>query len=166
MLTIAAIASYVIAGCLLAALAAYDYKYYLLPDKMNAGLAGAFIIFHFSTHWMLITPLEALGGLGAGGGLLLLIRAAANHFYKEDALGLGDVKLMAAAGLGLGFPNIMLALSLGAGFGMLHGIFMGLRQKKAGAKVDFGRVNVPAGPGLCLGIALVMMAQFGMEWMK
>lgn len=105
------------------------------------------------------------GGI-AGGGLLLLIRLVANNFYKTDALGLGDVKLITAAGIGLGFPHIFIAISFGAFAGLLHGLCMAfLERKKTGHKVKMGRVNVPAGVGLAIGIALVLVWQFGFEWL-
>jgi len=96
----------------------------------------------------------------------LVIRAFANRFYHADALGLGDVKLMAAAGLGLGFPNIFMALSLGSFVGVLHGACMAFLEKKnTGHNMSLSRVNVPAGLGLTVGIALVMVYQFGFEWL-
>jgi leader peptidase (prepilin peptidase)/N-methyltransferase len=138
-----------------------------LPNKLNATLAVVFLSFHIATKWALLTPLDALLGVAAGGGLLLLIRAVANRYYKEDALGLGDVKLMAAAGAGLGFPNILLALSIGSALGLLHGLGMGWHaQRKTGEKINFERINVPAGLGLCAGIAIVMTVQFGFGWMR
>ena len=160
----AAVIDYMAILCLLAALAVYDCKHYILPDKLNAALVVAFVLFHILTRWSLTTPLMAAEGAAAGGGLLLLIRAAANRFYDDDALGLGDVKLMAAAGLGLGFPGIMLALSLGAALGLLHGAAIGWRQRRGGGKVDFRKINVPAGLGLCGGTAIVMVLQFGFGW--
>jgi leader peptidase (prepilin peptidase)/N-methyltransferase len=164
MLIALSIFSYFIIFALLAALAYRDVKEYILPDSLNAALALSFIIFHIITHWQFITPLGAAEGGVAGGGLLLLIRAIANRYYHEDALGLGDVKLMAAAGLGLGFPNIFMALSLGAFAGLLHGLCMGLwEKKKNNHKVNWGRVNVPAGLGLTIGIALMMLYQFHFE---
>jgi leader peptidase (prepilin peptidase)/N-methyltransferase len=161
-----AVISYVTVLCLLAALAVYDFRHYILPDVLNAALATAFIIFHAFTHWSMLPPLSALLGAAVGGGLLLLIRTAANRFYKEDSLGLGDVKLMAAGGAGLGFPDILLALSLGAGLGLVHGLAMGWMEKRKGAAVDFGRVNVPAGVGLAAGIAMVMTMRFSTVWMQ
>ncbi len=134
MILVTATASYILILALLAALAVYDLKYYILPDKMNAALALAFSAFHIATHWSFITPLIALEGALAGGGLLLILRMIANRFYDDDALGLGDVKLMAAAGIGLGFPDILLALSAGAGIGLAHGLLMGWRQKKPTAR--------------------------------
>lgn len=166
MLLTLSIFSYFAIFALLAALAYRDVKEYILPDYLNAALAMSFIIFHIITHWQLITPLQAVEGCLAGGGLLLLIRAIATKFYHEDALGLGDVKLMAAAGLGLGYPNIFMALSLGAFAGLLHGLCMGfLEKKRTSHKIDLGRVNVPAGLGLTVGIAIVMVYQFGFEWL-
>ena len=166
MLIAAAIFSYVVIFGLLIALACRDLKEYILPDYLNASLAVAFIIFHVSTDWQTITPLEAVAGSLTGGGLLLLIRTLANKFYREDSLGLGDVKLMTAAGLGLGFPNIFMALSLGAFMGLLHGLAMAFLEKnKTNHKIDLSRVNVPAGVGLTVGIALVLAHQVGFEWL-
>jgi leader peptidase (prepilin peptidase)/N-methyltransferase len=122
--------SYLVIFALLAALAYRDIKEYILPDYLNAALAVSFIILHIITHWQFITPLQAVEGCVAGGGLLLLIRTIANRFYHEDALGLGDVKLMAAAGLGLGYPAIFMALSLGAFAGLLHGLGLAFLEKQ------------------------------------
>ena len=153
--------SYIAIIALLGALAYRDHKEYILPDKLNAALALSFAGFHIAQHWMWFSPALSLLGAGAGGGFLLLIRAAANRFYKDDALGLGDVKLMAAAGIGLGYPGIFLALSLGAFFGLLHGLGIAYFYKIK----KVGEVNVPAGVGLCLGILLVMFWQFGISWL-
>ena len=161
-----AVFSFMFIFALLIALAVYDCKHYILPDILNAMVAVTFFVFHIATHWSFITPTSAALGALAGGGLLLVIRTAAIRYYNEDALGLGDVKLMAAAGVGLGFPNILLALSIGAGLGMVHGLGMGLKMRRAGGKVDFAKVNVPAGLGLCGGIAIVMVMSFGIGWMR
>ncbi len=165
MLQLLSIFSYFLVLMLLCALSWRDLKEYILPNKLNAALAITFLAFHISTKWQIIDPLSALLGAIAGGGMLLVIRFAANAYYKQDALGLGDVKLMAAAGLGLGFPNIMLALSVGAFAGMLHGLAMALYlRKKTGKSQNVGQINVPAGFGLSIGIAIVMVAQFGFGW--
>src|SRR5690606_25915316 len=149
----------------LARLAATDVKYYILPNTLNATLALACASFHLATGWTIISPQAALWGAAAGGGTLLAIRAAANRFYKDDAVGLGDVRLMAAGGSGLGFPNIMLAMSLGAGIGLVHGLLMGVaKRRRTGKPVDFGTVNVPAGLGLCAGIAIVMAIETRTLW--
>lgn len=98
---------------------------------------------------------QALGffdmGLGAlyGGGILLIIRTIANWWYRFDTLGLGDVKLMTAAGIWLGPYFVLLALCTGAAFGMLHGLII---SKTSKSKTPLSQTNVPAGPGFILGI--------------
>jgi leader peptidase (prepilin peptidase)/N-methyltransferase len=166
MLSALSIFSYLLIFALLAALAWRDFKEYILPDYLNATLALSFAAFHISLGWQLITPAQALAGAITGGGLLLLIRALANRFYQKDALGLGDVKLMAAAGVGLGYPDIFMALTLGAFAGMLHGLLMALYERtKNNHKIKLGHVNVPAGVGLALGIAAITLHRFGLEWL-
>lgn len=167
MLALLSIFSYVLICALLAALAWRDAKDYLLPDTLNAALALSFMAFHISTGWEYLSPPDALLGGLAGGGFLYLIRLFATRFYHEDALGLGDVKLMAAAGLGLGFPSIFMALSIGAFAGMFHGLGMALYQRLTTKhKVRIGHVNVPAGVGLAIGIAAVVFYDYGFEWLN
>lgn len=167
MLPVLAAFSYCLALAILAALAYRDIKEYILPDHLNAALALSFMSFHISTSWHVITPAEALLGSIMGGGLLLLIRAIANKFYDEDSLGLGDVKLMAAAGLGLGHPDVLMALTVGAFVGVLHGLCMGYAGRKVTkGKLSLGRINVPAGVGLASGIAVMMICGFGFEWLQ
>lgn len=167
MVSVLAVFSYFLIFILLAALAYRDLKEYILPDYLNAALALSFMAFHIATHWQIITPVNALLGGIAGGGLLLFIRAISNKFYREDSLGLGDVKMMAAAGLGLGFPDVLMALSLGAFAGLLHGLGMVCADRRTNKrKTPFGQANVPAGLGLAVGIALVMVYKFGFEWLK
>ncbi|MBI3440490.1 MAG: prepilin peptidase [Proteobacteria bacterium] len=167
MLWAISIFSYLLIFSLLAALAYRDLKEYILPDSLNATLALAFLSFHIITQWHVIAPMESLWGGVMGGGLLLLIRTIANKFYKADSLGLGDVKLMAAAGLGLGQPHILVALIIGSGMGLLHGLCIGYADRKTNKrKMSLDQVNVPAGLGLTVGVAMVTLYQFGFEWLK
>lgn len=165
MLLAISILSYLVILGLLAMLARIDVREYILPDRLNAALAITFATFHITTGWKIISPPEAFWGGIAGLVFLLVIRHVANRFYKEDSLGLGDVKLVGAAGIGLGFPDIMLALSLGSLFGLLHGGFMALQMRRhSGQPVSFSQINVPAGLGLAAGIAIVMVVKFGFFW--
>lgn len=157
--------SYVLIFALLAALAWRDLHDYILPNALNAALALSFAAFHIATGWTLMTPAQALLGALAGGGFLLVFYFAATLFYKKDAIGLGDVKLMAAGGVGLGFPHIILAISIGAFIGLCHGLLIGyFQKKKSGVSPSLAQINVPAGLGLAAGIAIVMLLQFGFVW--
>ena len=161
MLKILSIACLIGALILLGALATTDFKYRRLPDRLTAALALTGLIFHYATNWHFITPLHALAGGAAGFMFLYAIRMAANRFYGRDALGLGDVKLMAAAGLWLGVQNVMLALTLGALAGILQGIAYGLWQSlHLKTKIDFAHMQVAAGPGFAIGIIITGLMEF------
>lgn len=82
--------------------------------------------------------------LGAGlVSLPLLLLAVLTH-----GIGLGDVKLMAAAGLVLGGQRILLAMILGAVFASLVAIYQMLLHHKS------GKDQMPLGPYLALGIVV------------
>lgn len=141
---------------LLVILSIVDMRTRLLPNEMVAGFATLGLLFHLTTLAAFI-PMQniALGGV-VGFSSLYLIRALANKIYDQDALGLGDVKLMGAGGLWLGPDAILLAMSAGAFAGLLHGLAYGLWRKiKHGEKVDFARLQLPAGPGFAFGLFAV-----------
>jgi leader peptidase (prepilin peptidase)/N-methyltransferase len=137
---------------LLAALSVIDLRVRLLPNRLVLPFAVTGLFFHIITafDYMPITTM-ALGAL-LGGGILYGIRFVANRLYGQDTLGLGDVKLMAAAGLWLG-DWVLLALCAGAVFGMMHGLIVGwLTARATGQPLNLSRLEVPAGPGFALGI--------------
>ena len=149
--------------CILLVLLAYtDHKSYILPNRYNALLALFFVILHGAAYFAFISPIDMILGCVLAGGLLLIIRHIANKATGADALGLGDVKLMMAAGLGLGIPDIFLALSLGSVFGMIHGVILREMAIKKNPKKapKLSQINVPAGVGLCIGIFCVMLYRY------
>lgn len=146
---------------MLVALSIVDLKTRLLPNEMVLGLATLGFIFHLTTLARFVpVPEIFIGGL-VGFGTLYLIRAVANHIYKADALGLGDVKLMGAGGLWLGPDAIMLAMAAGATAGLLHGVAHALQiARSTGTKPDFSYLQIPAGPGFAIGLVLVGIYKF------
>jgi len=69
-------------------------------------------------------------------------------FIIAGSFGLGDVKLMAAAGLFLGWQLVLLAAFIGVLIGGVYGIYLLVTRKK-GRKEHFA-----FGPALCVGIAI------------
>lgn len=166
MTTMLASISYLLIFAILIALAWRDLKDYLLPDILTTSLMLVYLSFHIATDWLYLTPLNALVGAALGGGMLFAIRALASRFYEEDALGLGDVKLMAAAGFGLGHPDILLALMIGAAGGLLQGLYLAYAIcREKGETPPLGEINVPAGLGLTFGCAAVTLHKFGLIWL-
>lgn len=136
----------------LCALAYRDVKDYILPDLLNINLALLFVTLHISSNWAFSTPTTIIVGGVVGGGFLLLIKIFADRFYKQDSLGLGDVKMVVAAGLGLGFPDIFMALAIGSLFGVAHGFFLSHKNK-----TPLNDTQVPAGVGLTIGIIIMFL---------
>ena len=161
MLTGIAIVSLLGALVLLIALSIVDLRTRLLPNEMVLGLATLGFVFHLTTLAAFLPPTNiALGGI-VGFLSLYLIRAGANYIYQDDALGLGDVKLMGAGGIWLGPDMIMIAMSIGAMASLFHGFFTELYlARKHGRKTDFARLQIPAGPGFATGIVLAGAFKF------
>jgi len=120
---------YVIAAATpwVAVLAWYDWKFRRLPNWLTLGGAAAALAWHFGWGGVPYLLNSLLGGVVAGGLLLIpfLIRAA----------GAGDVKYLFAGGLLTGFPAVFPMLLLASLFGLVLGIAMRLCGALDGARV-------------------------------
>jgi leader peptidase (prepilin peptidase)/N-methyltransferase len=147
----------ILAACgLLVALSVIDVRVRLLPNRLVLGVFISGLVFHISTAFACIPPEDALFGAAAGYVSLYCIRLIANAWYEQDAMGLGDVKLVGAGGVWVGIEGIFAAIALGALAGVLHGLghaaYKALRNKEP---VNLGALTVPAGPGFAAGLAAV-----------
>lgn len=145
----------------LVTLSIIDLRVWLLPNWLNVILAILGIAFHASLQFTILEPIQLLYGAMMGAGILLTIRHFGNMYYKQDTLGLGDVKLLGAAGLWLGLEGVVIAMTVGAFAGLLHGIgFALVRALKEKTKPDLHRLMIPAGPGFCVGILIACIWKF------
>ncbi len=145
---------------LLAVLSAIDLKHLILPDELNAALGVCGIAFHVLTAYWYCDIQDMLLGAAIGGGMLYGIRFFANRHYGRDTLGLGDVKLLIAAGLWLGPEGVTQAITLGAAAGLVHGLVYAITlSHKNKTKFSISNLSIPAGPGFAVGIVIagVMM---------
>jgi leader peptidase (prepilin peptidase) / N-methyltransferase len=117
----------------------------------------------------------SLAGILAGGGLPLFVGWIGSRIYGRDAMGLGDVKLMAAAGGLIGPGGALAAFLVGAFFGSIAGVggiwrfflLLRSRQRSRGRRKSLfwtfaaarriGRY-LPFGPYLALGIGFTLVA--------
>lgn len=123
---------------LLLVLAVIDWRTFEIPNGLNLAIAllGAVQLAADFENW----PLYVIGGCSVSLLFLLLWFLTGGR-----GLGMGDVKLMAAAGLLLGWPRILLAMLLGSLAGtVIHTVRM---RRGAGHKLAFG-------PYLALGIGI------------
>jgi leader peptidase (prepilin peptidase)/N-methyltransferase len=90
----------------------------------------------------------SLSGLLFGAGLFYSIGIIGSIVFRQEAMGGGDIKLMAMLGGILGWKGIILTTFLGSLSGSLVGIsLIGLKGKEGGTKIPFG-------PYLALGALL------------
>lgn len=157
MLTCIAFLSVATALVLLLTLSIIDLKTFLLPNELVLGFLVSGIVFHAATIFRYADFQDmVLGGI-IGFSLLYLLRGVTEIIYKRETLGLGDVKLMGAAGVWLGPDFILLALTAGAVCGVAHGLGMALYMKcKSGHFPVMREMVLPAGPGFAAGTVLVM----------
>ena len=138
-----------------------DMRYRLLPNVYVLAFANLGLLFHIFSLFVYDDMLSLAIGACIGGGTLYVIRFVANWHYGRDTLGLGDVKLMAAAGLWLGQDFTSIALVIGALAGILHGLIEAwLHQKKTGKALNLAALEIPAGPGFIIGIVISALIKF------
>jgi leader peptidase (prepilin peptidase)/N-methyltransferase len=78
-------------------------------------------------------------GILIGGGLFYLIAILGKAIFKKDAMGGGDIKMMAMIGGLLGWKGVILTTLLGSLIGSITGIFLiALKGKKWGSTIPFG----------------------------
>ena len=78
----------------------------------------------------------------------MLTRAGASLALGREAMGLGDVTLMAMIGAWLGWQACVLACFLAVFIGLAHGVTQLVLHRDA---------ELPFGPSLCLGTAVVVV---------
>jgi prepilin signal peptidase PulO-like enzyme (type II secretory pathway) len=98
-------------------------------------------------HW--IGAVTAITGLAVSGGVVWATRIGASWALGREAMGFGDVTLMAMAGAWLGWQACLLACLLGVFIGLVHGLSQLVLRAES---------ELPFGPSLCLGLAAVIIA--------
>ena len=140
----------------LGALSVIDFRTGYLPDVIVAplGLVGLIIAIVGSpvgVSWQM-----ALVGAAINAGLFYGLRWLISRLKGREAMGLGDVKLVAAGGLWLGPVGLPYIMAV-AGVATLLGA--GIAGLITGKPVWQG--EMPLGPGLAIGILGVFFAMVG-----
>ena len=110
--------SRLVLACSLIVLFAIDLEHHLLPNVITLPGIVAGLVFSFLLHqWA-----DALLGILLGGGSLLALFYAWLWLRKEEALGMGDPKMLAMIGSFLGWRMTLLTLILGSLSGSIVGV--------------------------------------------
>jgi leader peptidase (prepilin peptidase)/N-methyltransferase len=151
---------------LLIVASAVDAEWLIIPDEVSffgllGGLLAGFLVpgLHVgsaSYHtYESLTGMAHLDGLigsaigAAGGGLLVLVFAVAGTaIFRREAMGFGDVKLMAMLGAFFGWKVVVVTFFLSPFIGLLYGVPVLLFK---------GEHVMPYGPFLSVGALLAMV---------
>ena len=131
-----------------------DWEHYLIPDLVVYPGIVLGLLFNlifpelaFSND-SLYALKESFLGVLVGGGFLYLTALAGEIVMKKEAMGGGDVKLLAMIGAFLGWRSVLLAIFFGSIIGSVVSLaLIGLKIKK---RTDY----IPFGPYLSLGAVI------------
>ena len=136
-----------------------DFDCQIIPDKITyPALVIGFILCFFRSD---ITWTEGLTGLLVGTGVLVAVRMVGQRIFRKEAIGLGDVKLLAFIGVFLGWKASLFSILCGSIFGTLYGILMLMKESRSGERGDR---MIPFGPFLAGGGLLGAILMKTMWW--
>ncbi len=110
-----------------------DARFYIIPDQFSVG--GAVLGVALSLAPGGVTWVESLIGAAVGFALMWGVAWAGEKAFKKEAMGGGDIKMMALIGAFLGVQGVLLSLFLGAFMGAA---IFGPISLKTGKLVPFG----------------------------
>ena len=138
---------------LLTGVALTDLRHYLIPDGFTVTgllwtLATALAAPFVGETLLFAGPYDALIGACAGAGLIAIVGWLGEVTLKREAMGMGDMTLMAFMGAALGPARAILAVFLGAAIGAV--VFLGvvypvalLRRGRVTAQTELALGSAP-----------------------
>lgn len=130
---------------------AVDCKYKLIPDSISVGGIVAGLLISIIPGG--VTPFQSLLGAVVAGGGLYLVGWIATKVLKKEAMGFGDVKLLAGYGALMGVTGAVETLIVAA----LLGIFVMVPYGKIFANKGDGSGQIPFGPFLAVAAPLMYL---------
>ena len=156
---------------LLVAATFIDYDLYRIPDEVT--VPGMVLGLALGTLEPGIRPapgsastpwdgfLYGLVGWAVGGGLIWFVRILGRLVFRREAMGFGDVTLMAMIGAFLGWQATLLTLFMGAILGLVHAGWklLALAGKwLRGHKIRGSDREIPFGPYLSMAATTLMLS--------
>jgi len=138
-----------------------DLDFQIIPDRITLSgiplglIAGSLLLPDPFSRSVLLGIKNSLGGMAAGLGLFYLVALAGYAIYKREALGGGDIKMMAMVGAVMGWKAVLLTTFTGSLAGAVIGIVHMVR------KGEGRQTKIPFGPFLALGAVVTLF--YGQE---
>lgn len=120
-------------GTLLLGIALTDVRHYIIPDEFTWGGLVLGLALALGQGWPALA--RSLLGAAVGFALLYAIAWGGERLFRKEAMGGGDIKMMAMVGAFVGWQGVLLTVFLGALLGTL--IFVPLAWR-SGKLVPFG----------------------------
>jgi leader peptidase (prepilin peptidase) / N-methyltransferase len=120
-------------GTLLLGIGITDARHYLIPDEFSLG--GLVLGLALALGGGVPGFLQALLGAAVGFALLWGVAQAGAWVFKEEAMGGGDIKMMAMVGSFVGWRGVLLTVFAGAALGSLIFVPLSIKKKRL---VPFG----------------------------
>ncbi|MBO4827903.1 MAG: prepilin peptidase [Fibrobacter sp.] len=136
---------------------AVDCKYKLIPDSISVGGIVAGLLISLVPGG--VTPLQSLIGAVVAGGGLYLLGWIATKVLKKDAMGFGDVKLLAGYGALMGVTGAVETLLVAALLGIVVMVPYGVlaAKKSAQNKNSEDSGQIPFGPFLAIAAPVIYL---------
>lgn len=142
---------------LLIAISAIDLDFYIIPNSLVfTGLIAGFLLaitislIEKDTSYLI----DRLLGAMLGAAMISLLALIGRLVFHKQAMGMGDLKLMAMIGIFLGvFPHMLIVLVSSAFIGSTVGVFLILLSKR-----EFkSKSEIPYGPFLSTGAVFSLL---------
>ncbi len=129
-------------GTILLGIAITDARHYLIPDEYTLGGLVLGLLLSYRGGWDGV--LQAVIGAAVGFLLLYGVAVAGAKMFGKEAMGGGDIKMMAMVGTFVGWKGVLLTIFGGSLLGTLVFVPLSLKQKRL---VPFG-IFLAAAAGL------------------
>jgi len=150
-----------------------DLEHWIIPDEISIGgavlapvVSFLYPALHAGTTWIAGMPrvnalVVSLAGAAVGAGAIWAIGIVGKVVFRKDAMGFGDVKLLAFFGGLLGYEAAVMTIFAGAFITLFYVVvFMIYLAVRYGlAEVQTRGSEVPFGPGLCTAAALFVLTR-------
>jgi leader peptidase (prepilin peptidase) / N-methyltransferase len=157
-------AVYALMSCGLIIASCIDIDHFMIPDRFTIWgcipglLCSALVpVIHGKTDWQSGFN-TGLWGAFVGGVILFIVSKVGAFVFKKEALGLGDVKFLAAMGSFLSWPSTLYILAVSSIIGSVFGILVLVRKERSWG------TRMPYGPFLA--VAALLWIFGGNEWSR